>query len=101
MRSMRIAFTISMLLLAAFAYAATGGLLYRQRVNSSSEFWDSDALVFFIPILLSVLLNTAIIILGMHWRTLPRYLIACALAVVTTMVAMASYMIVVFDIYGT
>jgi hypothetical protein len=84
-------------------YGITGSLLYRQRAISNAALWDSDILVFYLPAFFTTLIVGCVVkySLPSEWRARDKWFVALGTAAVVTFVAMATYMTVVFNAYGT
>ena len=86
-------------------YVVLGSLLYRQRVVSAAEVWNSDSLVFILPAVLTFLaLCFALwpeVVQGSAPRTLWSRARALGLAGIVTAVSFCAYACLVFSVYGT
>ena len=91
------------LVIVGVAYACASFLLYRARVQSENHIWDSDALVFYGPALVTLLVNGFLV-----WRSyadrpsrMTRLGAAIGLAVLATFLATWCWAFVAFNLYGT
>jgi len=91
------------LLVVALVYGSASFLLYRARVQSEAQVWNSDSLVFYRPGLVTLVANVLL-----FWRSFrgrfsvwPRLGIAIGLAFVATFAAAWCWTVIAFSLYGT
>ena len=93
---MKTLFATFLALITVVGHIITGVLFYRY-------VWGSDFVVFFLPTLIAIAVNTLIIGTAMpaKWRSVSKYAVAIAVAVVVGIVAEMVSLTVAFNMYGT
>src|SRR4051812_25959479 len=91
------------LLAVAIALIVAVVLLYRQRVTSSAEIWDSDLLVFCLPALFAACANAGIIAAARpdRWRVSGKSIAVGVLALAATLPAFCAALVIALNAYGS